>query len=106
MFKLKESNGTFKVCETVAGQKKSYCFKLDESYDYCNAAFGIGESRLTTKVGPGMYKTISKCKKTGRVMEVCMCFNERAKSGAAEAKICLKRIPDQEGSWKLLTHSG
>ena len=37
----------------------------------------INDKRITTKVGPGMIKTICKDKKTGKTWEYNLCFQDK-----------------------------
>merc|ERR1711874_435051 len=49
------------------GDKKEYMAVLNQEYDYERPEWNMSEKRITTKVGPGSYKTVCKCTKTGRI---------------------------------------
>ena len=40
------------------------------------AEWNMFEKRITTKVGPGSYKTVSKCTKSGRITESTVTFTD------------------------------
>ena len=66
---------------------------------------------MTTKLGPGCYKTVCKFKKGGNIWEFTHNFNDLGfsvdvKAGGLEATEFYKRIPDIEGTWRVVSHYG
>merc|ERR1712156_323062 len=97
--------------EQWAGKKKAYTMKFDEEYDYTEPSFNVDEKRITTKVGPGCFKTISKSKKDGKSYEWTVSFNDNGfsncvKAGGLEATECYRRLPDIDGTWRMAAVTG
>jgi len=114
-------NNAVRVSETSDGvciderfgglEKKVYSVKFNEEYDYCLADWNIDEKRVTIKTGPGCFKTVGKSKKDGKTWEFNMAFNDNgvaitAKMGATEASEVYKRVPDVEGTWRMVSQCG
>merc|ERR1711915_153282 len=71
----------------------------------------VDEKRITTKVGPGCFKTISKSKKDGKSYEWTVSFNDSGfsnciKAGGLEATECYRRLPDMDGTWRVVAVTG
>merc|ERR1719192_2271853 len=56
--------------------KKEYMAVLNEEYDYERPEWNMYEKRITTKVGPGSYKTVCKSTKTGKITESTVTFTD------------------------------
>jgi len=110
-FGITEQPEGLKIDERIGFNKKVMSIKFDESYDYSDAAWKIDEKRVTTKLGPGCYKTVCKSKKGGNIWEFTLNFNDLGfsvdvKAGGLEATEFYKRIPDIEGTWRTVSHYG
>jgi len=107
-----EISGGLCVDERFAGlEKKIYSFKFDEEYDYCQPGWNMDEKRVTTKTGPGCFTTVSRSKKDGKTWEMNWVFNDfgiciSSKMAATEASEVYKRVPDIEGTWRMVTQCG
>jgi len=114
-------NNAVRVTETLDGvciderfgglERKVYTVKFNEEYDYCQPEWKIDEKRITIKTGPGCFKTVAKSKKDGKTWEFNMTFNENGvficvKMGATEASEVYKRVPDVEGTWRMVSQCG
>merc|ERR1719483_1444507 len=76
-----------------------------------NLAWNVDDKRVTTKVAPGCYKTVCKSKKDGTIWEFTISFNDLGfsvivKAGGLEASEFYKRVPDREGTWRVVTQCG
>ena len=49
--------------EELYGGKKEYMVVLNEEYDYERPEWNMSDKRITTKVGPGSYKSVVKSNK-------------------------------------------
>merc|ERR1712227_672483 len=86
-----------------------------ESFDVgqitTDMSFGMNDKRITTKVGPGMIKTICKDKKTAKTWEYNLCFQDKcvkinSKVGSVESHEVYKRMADTEGKWRPVSNVG
>ena len=71
----------------------------------------MDEKRVTTKTGPGCFTTVSRSKKDGKTWEMNWVFNDfgiciSSKMAATEASEVYKRVPDIEGTWRMVTQCG
>merc|ERR1712212_1437934 len=110
-FGITEQPEGLKIDERIGFNKKVMSIKFDESYDYSDAAWKIDEKRVTTKLGPGSYKTVCKSKKGGNIWEFTLNFNDLGfsvdvKAGGVEATEFYKRVPYIEGTWRMVTQCG
>lgn len=99
------------VDERSALGSKKYSVKFDEEYEYCQPDFNVDDKRVTTKTAPGCFTTVCKSKKDGKVTEWSMKFTETGmsvhiKMEGIEATECYKRVPDIEGTWRMVAQSG
>jgi len=109
-FRMKDKGDCFEVTEYF-GDKKIVCAKYNEEYDYERPEWKINDKRITTKVGPGMIKTICKDKKTGKTWEYNLCFQDKcvkinSKVGSVESHEVYKRMADTEGKWRPVSNVG
>jgi len=110
-FGITEQPGGLKIDERIGYNKKIMSIKFDESYDYYDEAWKRDEKRVTTKLRPGCYKTVCKFKKGGNIWEFTHNFNDLGfsvdvKAGGLEGTEFYKRIPDIEGTWRMVSHYG
>eukprot|EP00090_Calanus_glacialis_P019700 TRINITY_DN3020_c0_g1_i1.p1 TRINITY_DN3020_c0_g1~~TRINITY_DN3020_c0_g1_i1.p1 ORF type:complete len:442 (+),score=134.66 TRINITY_DN3020_c0_g1_i1:166-1326(+) len=110
-YRIVEECGGVCIDERLGDVKKVLSVKFDEEYDYVNAAWNVEDKRITTKLGPGCIKTVCKGKKDGKTWEFTLNFNDwgfscTVKSGGLEATECYKRVPDVEGTWRMVSHCG
>jgi hypothetical protein len=71
----------------------------------------VEDKRVTTKTAPGCFTTVCKSQKDGKLSEWSMKFTESGmsvhiKMGGLEATECYKRVPDIEGTWRMVAQSG
>jgi len=93
------------------GGKKEYMVVLNEEYDYERPEWNMSDKRITTKVGPGSYKTICKSTKTGMVTDSTITFNEGGCSVVTTAGGCkshetFKKGADFQGKWRAVAITG
>jgi len=97
--------------EELYGDKKEYMAVLNQEYDYERPEWKMCEKRITTKVGPGSYKTVSKCTKTGRITESTVTFTDTGCSvdtstGGLKAHETFKKGADFQGKWRAVAITG
>jgi len=110
-FRMKDMGDKFETIEYFGGEAKLEKQKYNEEYDYERAEWKINDKRITTKVGPGMVKTVCKDKKTGKTWDYTLCFTEKgckiqSKYGNTECQEVYKRGADVEGTWKPVSNTG
>merc|ERR1711997_1371127 len=93
------------------GDKKEYMAVLNQEYDYERPEWNMCEKRVTTKVGPGSYKTVSKCTKTGRITESTVTFTDTGCSVdtstmGLKAHETFKKGADFQGKWRAVAMTG
>ena len=91
--RMKLSGSCLTMEEIYGDKRKTTVYKLDQAIDYTDegrespgcglmnyeiycSAMGINETRMMTQVGPGLFKTVFKDKKTGRISEMTANFTE------------------------------
>jgi len=110
-FRVTEKNGVYCMTENRAGNKKCYSMKMDEEFEYCDPAWKVDETRVMTRVSPGVLQLVCKSKKDGRIMTATINISEYGitevvESGGLSCTIKLRRMPDIEGTWKAVATSG
>jgi len=110
-FRIVEQPGGLSIDERLGHAKKIMSIKFDEEYDYSEPSWNVDDKRVTTKVAPGCYKTVCKSKKDGTIWEFTMSYNDlgfsvSVKAGGLEASEFYKRVPDMEGTWRVVTQCG
>jgi len=93
------------------GDKKEYMVVLNEEYDYERPEWNLSDKRITTKVGPGSYKTVVKSTKTGKVWDSTVTFTAsgcsiETKIGELKASETFKKGADFQGSWRAVAVTG
>jgi len=93
------------------GDKKEYMAVLNEEYDYERPEWNMYEKRITTKVGPGSYKTVCKSTKTGKITESTVTFTDSGCSvdttaGGLKAHETFKKGADFQGKWRAVAITG
>ena len=74
--RLLEKNGGFWIEELFGGSKKEYFAKFDEELEYDRPEWNVADKRITTKIGPGVLKTVCKSKKNGKVWDWTVTFSD------------------------------
>lgn len=93
------------------GDKKEYMVVLNEEYDYERPEWNMCDKRITTKVGPGSFKTVCKSTKTGAVTESTVTFTAGGCSvdtvaGGCNAHETFKKGADLQGKWRAVAITG
>ena len=70
-----EKNGGVWIEELFGGSKKEYFAKFDEELEYERPEWNISDKRITTKIGPGVMKTVCK-NKNGKVWDWNITFSD------------------------------
>ena len=73
--------------------------------------WNVFDKRITTKLGPGVFKTVSRNTKTGKILEFQITFNDtgltiESQCGAAKSTETYTRGMDIEGKWKTVSCVG
>jgi len=110
-FRVVEKGDVLCVEERFSENIKTYSVKLDEEYNYSEPAWKIDDKRVTTKTAPGCFTTVCKANKDGKVSEYSMKFSDTgvdfvSKMGGVEATEYYKRVPDVEGTWRMVAQIG
>lgn len=110
-FRLIEKNGGVWIEELFGGSKKEYFAKFDEELEYDRPEWNIADKRITTKIGPGVLKTVCKSKKNGKVWEWTSTFSDagltfETNAGGFKATEYYKRGCDFSGHWTTLVYTG
>jgi len=110
-FRIVEKGDCCEITEYFGGDKKTYCVKYDQEFDYERPDWNVFEKRINTKIGPDSMKTVCRNVKTGKIMEYTSTFSDRgvtfnSKAGGAESVEFYKRGADMEGSWKAVSCTG
>jgi len=97
--------------EELYGGKKEYMVVLNEEYDYERPEWNMSDKRITTKVGPGSYKSVVKSNKTGKVWESTITFTATGASietnaGGVKATETFKKGADFQGKWRAVAVTG
>merc|ERR1712001_270427 len=82
-----------------------------EEYDYERPEWDMCDKRITTKVGPGSYKTICKSTKTGNVTDSTVTFTAsgcsiETNAGCCKAHETFKKGADFQGKWRAVAITG
>jgi len=106
-FRLLEKNGGFWIEELFGGSKKEYFAKFDEELEYDRPEWNVSDKRITTKIGPGVLKTVCKSKKNGKVWDWTVTFSDRGltietNAGGNKATEYYKRGCDFSGNWRTV----
>lgn len=110
-FRVTEKNGIYFFTENRAGSKFSYSTKMDEEFEFCDPAWQVDETRVMTRVSPGVLKMVCKSRKDGRVTNITVNISEWGvtevvESSGVSCTIKFRRMPDIEGTWKAAAISG
>lgn len=111
-FRLVENpDGIYTVNAIAGGKKEKFTYKLDEEFEYENATFGMKSKIVSTKIGPGAFKTIYKWTKDGSVTERTMNFTEggltdEVRRGGLVGRQVWRRCADLDGTWRCAAHTG
>jgi len=110
-FRFVDRGDRFDMIEYFGGDKKCYTMKYDEECDYVRAEWNVFDKRITTKVGPGCFKTVSKNTKTGKILEFTINFNDtgctiESQCGDAKCSEVYTRGMDMEGKWTTVSCIG
>jgi len=110
-FGITEHSEGLKIDERIGHMKKVMSIKFDEEYDYTESTWKVDEKRVTTKIGPGCYRTVCRSKKGGNMWEFTLNFNDLGfsvdvKAGGVEATEFYKRVPYIDGTWRMVTQCG
>ena len=93
------------------GDKKEYMVVLNEEYEYERPEWNMSDKRITTKVGPGSYKTVVKSNKSGKVWDSTVTFNAGGCSietsvDGLKASESFKKGADFQGMWRAVAVTG
>jgi len=110
-FRIVEKGDCAEITEYFGGDKKTYCVKYDQEFDYERPDWNVYEKRINTMIGPDSMKTVCRNIKTGKIMEYTSTFSDRgvtfnSKAGGAESTEFYKRSADMEGNWKAVSCTG
>jgi len=110
-FRVIEKNGGVWIEELFGGSKKEYFAKFDEELEYDRPEWNVSDKRITTKLGPGVLKTVCKNKKTGKSWDWTLTFSDtgaiiETNAGGNKATEYYKRGCDFSGVWKTVAYTG
>merc|ERR1712002_354008 len=110
-FRFVDRGDKFDMIEYFGGEKKCYTMKYDEESDYVRPEWKVCDKRITTKLGPGVFKTVSRNTKTGKILEFTLTFNDtgvtiESQCGAAKCTEVYTRGVDVEGKWTTVSCIG
>jgi len=110
-FRLLEKNGGFWIEELYGGSKKEYFAPLNEEFEYDRPEWNVSDKRITTRVAPGVLKTVCKSKKDGKVWDWTCTFTDtgltiETNAGGCKATEYYKRGCDFSGHWTTVAYSG
>jgi len=110
-FRFVDRGDRFDMIEYFGAEKKCYTMKYDEECDYVRPEWNVFDKRITTKLGPGVFKTVSRNTKTGKILEFQITFNDtgltiESQCGAAKSTETYTRGMDIEGKWKTVSCVG
>merc|ERR1719219_432940 len=110
-FRIVEKEGGVWVEELFGGSKKEYFAKFDEEIDYERSDWNLSDKRITTKLGPGVFKTVCRSKKDGKVWDWTLTFSDagltvETNAGGFKATEYYKRGCDMSGTWRTVSYTG
>lgn len=110
-FRMIEKENGMWIEELFGGSKKEYFAKFDQEIEYERPDWGFSDKRVTTKTGPGVYKTVCKDKKKGKVWDWTVTVHEtgltvETNAGGMKAVENYKRGCDMSGTWKTVALTG
>lgn len=110
-FRFVDRGDRFDMIEYFGGEKKVYTNKYDEECDYVRPEWNVCDKTITTKLGPGVLKTVSRNTKTGRILEYTLTFNDtgviiESQCGSAKSTEIYKRGIDLDGKWTTVSVTG
>jgi len=110
-FRLIEKDNGLWIEELFGGTKKEFFSKFDEELDYERPEWNISDKRITTRTGPGVFKTVCKDNKKGKVWDWTSTVTPNGltietNAGGLKAVEYYKRGCDLSGSWRVAVCSG
>lgn len=110
-FRVVEKENGMWIEELFGGVKKEYFAKFDEEIDYERPDWNFSDKRITTKTAPGVYKTVCKDKKKGKVWDwtttvTATGLTIETNAGGFKALETYKRGVDMSGMWKTVAYTG
>lgn len=110
-FRLVEKENGMWIEELFGGVKKEYFAKFDQEMNYERPDWNLSDKRITTKIAPGVYKTVCKDKKKGKVWDWTTTITQtglviETNAGGFKALETYKRGCDMSGTWKTVAFTG
>jgi len=110
-FRLIEKENGIWIEELFGGVKKAYFGKFDEEIDYERPEWNFSDKRITTRTGPGVFRTVCKDKKKGKVWDwtttvTASGLTIETNAGGMKAVEYYKRGCDLSGSWRVAVYTG
>jgi len=110
-FRLAKNNGVYTWETHIGMNKNETTFKLDEEYEYSEKVFGFTFSNVSTMPSPGIFKTVSKSKKDGTIIDTTVVFSEDGavltqKCAGITATFHYRRMVDIQGTFRKVSSIG